>query len=534
MTQKIISHWHFPYPPRVSQELVFEWFEQNPDYKYYLLELPVGSGKSNIGLTVSQHFGARSRETRGDSYILTPQKILQRQYEESFRSIKDINLSSLYGKSNYTCAPKNATCDIGTLVKPRCESCPYAEARKNALSSCDTVLNYKLALTAFAFTETWKRRKLLIMDECHTLEQHLVDFDAVAISEWRCKKYNIAWTSQDTMSNALEWLRNHYFQKIVKIVSDLEEKCEPLFEMSGSDLTKADIKVLREYNIMVEHLEEINTILVLDEETLKNNFVLVHDKVMFQFKRLTGAYSFNRILLPMADKFLFMSSTILNKDGFCNDLGIDPKETTFLSLQSEFPKENRPVYYLPQMKMNVDWNQPQNESNRKTMVSTVLQLLENHKNESGIIHTANFQIAKWLIQKIEGKCSHTIIHHNPGSDIDRGTAIQSFLDQTEPSVLISPSCTEGLDLKDDLARFAMFIKVPYGFLGDQWIKRRMQMSIQWYQRRAITDIIQGGGRVVRSSTDYGTVYILDSSFQYLLSQTNRIIPQWWKDAYTQI
>jgi Rad3-related DNA helicase len=59
----------------------------------------------------------------------------------------------------------------------------------------------------------------------------------------------------------------------------------------------------------------------------------------------------------------------------------------------------------------------------------------------------------------------------------------------------------------------------------------MEMSMEWYQRRAITHIIQGGGRIVRALDDDGIVYILDESFGYLYRQTYNIIPQWWKDSY---
>ena len=170
------------------------------------------------------------------------------------------------------------------------------------------------------------------------------------------------------------------------------------------------------------------------------------------------------------------------------------------------------------------------------MANGVKQLLEMHPEENGIIHTGNFAIAEWLVELLERwpKATHEFIHHNPSSGDDRNTVINHFIDNPKPSVLISPSITEGLDLVDDLARFAIFCKVPFGYLGDQWIKRRMQMSKEWYQRRALIDIIQGGGRVVRSQKDEGTVYILDESWGFLFSQTVNKIPKWWKEAYDQV
>ena len=116
--------------------------------------------------------------------------------------------------------------------------------------------------------------------------------------------------------------------------------------------------------------------------------------------------------------------------------------------------------------------------------------------------------------------------------MNRNDAIEHFLDwSTTPAILISPSSTEGLDLKGDLGGFAIFAKVPFGNMGDAWIKKRMTISSEWYQRRAMIDIIQGGGRIVRTPEDEGTTYILDESFGYLYNQNKKIVPQWWKDAY---
>jgi ATP-dependent DNA helicase DinG len=154
-----------------------------------------------------------------------------------------------------------------------------------------------------------------------------------------------------------------------------------------------------------------------------------------------------------------------------------------------------------------------------------------HGEESGIIHTANFQIAKWLVEELEFSVPQQVLHHNPDSGDDRNAIINQYTTTPKPTVLISPSVTEGLDLYDDLARFAIIVKVPFGFLGDQWIKKRLEMSNSWYQRRALIDIIQGGGRIVRSKEDNGNVYILDESWRYLYSQTGHMVPDWWKESY---
>lgn len=525
-----MSFWPFPeIKPRKSQIKALLWLEKTTSFKYQILEMPVGGGKSFIAITYARYLQSLRTNDKA-SFILTPQKILQKQYENDF---KDKGTVALYGKGNYPCVGKNTTCDIGSLVKPQCSTCPHKRAKDVAIKSNNVILNYKLALTSFAFTQTFKERSLIIADECHTLEHHLVNFDALQITYARCKKYNIQFKVHKELTSALKWMMDYYVPKILPIFEQLEVECQYIKEKSGSDLTRADMNKIREFDKITEHVEECQLMLARTPDHINDNFVLVWDKTMFQFKRLTGGYSFNNILKPMGEHFLFMSSTVLNKDGFCDDLQIPHEQTAFLSLDSEFAVENRPVFYMPRMKMNYMWNKPENKKNRESMITDLKFLLDNHKEQNGIIHTASFQVAEWITTELKNE-HHNIYHHNPGCGDSRDTIIESFMkhNHVKSKLLISPSCTEGLDLKGDLGSFAIFVKTPYPYLGDQWIKRRMDLSSEWYQRQTLINIIQGGGRIVRTETDTGVVYIIDASFGYLYKTAHHMIPKWWKDAYT--
>jgi len=522
----ILNYWPISSPPRPNQIKALEWMEKQTA-ENIILEAPVGSGKSLIGLTYSRYLSGK----RGNSFILTPQRILQQQYEQT---LDQQNIASLYGKGNYPCHQKNATCDIGSLVKPACSSCPYDRAKSNAKQNPNAVFNYKLGLLLFGYTSVFESRQLMICDECHTLEEHLTEFNAVAVFEKRAEKFGIKWRPQVTMKLAYKWIKEQYYPAVDKYMQDQFEVIEELLNKPGSDLTQPEIRSLREYKSLESHVDDLGELLFQPFEYVQNNFVLVYDKAMMKFKRITGAVNFEEIMRPMAEKFLFMSSTILDHKGFCRDLGIAQDNVAFLSIESDFPPENRPVFYMPQMKMNAAWVSDENKLGRDRMVKKVRELLEMHKDESGIIHTANFAIAKWLVEELELSVPQQVLHHNPDSGDDRNAIINQYMTTPKPTVLISPSITEGLDLQEDLGRFAIIVKVPFGFLGDQWIKKRLEMSQSWYQRRALIDIIQGGGRIVRSKEDTGNVYILDESWRFLYSQTASMVPQWWKDSYRVI
>jgi len=525
--KKIIDHWTFESPPRKNQIEAFDWLE-TVSAKYIFLELPVGSGKSNIAVTYSKFLSNRG----GDSFILTPQKILQTQYENSFPN--EI-IASLYGKGNYPCASTKATCDIGgALQQNKCPNCPYERAKAHAKSKPNVVLNYTIAMLLFNFTKVFERpRKLMVLDECHNIEDFLTEFNAVQITEVRAKKYGVKLTTARTLKGALDWVGDIYLPAVSKYANKFFNDNEHIFDKAGFELTASDLKIVREYSGLQEHVEELTNLVSESPDILDNFYVLVHDKSSVKFKHLTGAINFHRILEPKAERFLFMSSTILNYQTFCKDIGVDPKESAFLSLGSEFPVENRPVFYIPKMKMNMGWNQPENSDKRENMITGIKNLLDIHKEDSGIIHTASFQVAQWIVESLDD-VDHIIMHHNPSSGDNRNDVINAFMKSKKPTILISPSITEGLDFKEDLSRFAIIAKIPFPQLGDQWIKRRQEISNEWYLRRTIISVIQSTGRIVRSSSDWGHTYILDSSFDYLFNETKHMIPTWWKEATRKI
>lgn len=530
----IMSYWPMPkYDPRKSQKETLEWTEAlSPDIKYILYEIPVGGGKSPLAL----NFSAWIAKSFGNAFILTTQKILQKQYEESFDRKM---LHAVYGKSNYECSSKNTNCDIGSDIKPRCENCPAKNAFIKGKTSPNMILNYRLALLYFKMSEMMdvKPRDVMVFDECHTLEHHLTEFRSVTVNKKKCATLGIPYKMCKSISKALPWLRDTYNPAVQGHVNSLYDHAEEISEkyyQTNAPLTADDKKVLREYKKWSEYQKNLSELIFRKYEEIQEEYVLVSDYDSFKFKELYGKKVFQEVVKPMANKFLFMSSTILDKESFCRDLGINPDEAAMISLPSEFEEENRPVMYIPTSKMNYGWNTAERKKDRDNMVETIMQICEEHGDENGIIHTGSFQISDWLVQSLNGLIPHRILHHGPDSGNTRDDAIAEFLDSAgkESTILISPSITEGLDLYEDRGRFAIFSKVPYPFLGDQWIKRRMEISNEWYQRQAMIAIIQGGGRVVRSKEDWGYTYILDKSFSYLQHQMKKKTPNWWLDGYT--
>ncbi|MFA5733223.1 MAG: helicase C-terminal domain-containing protein, partial [Acidithiobacillus sp.] len=101
----------------------------------------------------------------------------------------------------------------------------------------------------------------------------------------------------------------------------------------------------------------------------------------------------------------------------------------------------------------------------------------------------------------------------------------------EPTVIVSPSMTEGLDLKGDLGRFAIIVKLPFLYLGDKQIARRREIDPDWYNYQTSLTLIQAMGRVMRSEDDFCSIYIMDSLFHWFYNTNKKFFPKYITESF---
>jgi Rad3-related DNA helicase len=53
----------------------------------------------------------------------------------------------------------------------------------------------------------------------------------------------------------------------------------------------------------------------------------------------------------------------------------------------------------------------------------------------------------------------------------------------------------------------------------------MNINPEWYRWKAIINILQGTGRIVRNENDWGITYILDGSLSDLIHNNRRAFPK---------
>lgn len=185
------------YKPRKEQKEALSFIEseyqKNKLNKFFLLNLPVGSGKSHLALMIADWYKKNvNRMARVD--IITNSKILQDQYSGEYESICDLK-----GKENYECQSYSCSCAQGSefnrLNKTSCESCPYSNARESYISGGISLTNFYLyILYAMYNPKLMESRdaRVLIVDEAHEFDDVMSDFVSIKITESIVKKFKFS------------------------------------------------------------------------------------------------------------------------------------------------------------------------------------------------------------------------------------------------------------------------------------------------------------------------------------------------------
>ena len=145
------------------------------------------------------------------------------------------------------------------------------------------------------------------------------------------------------------------------------------------------------------------------------------------------------------------------------------------------------------------------------MSQMVKKIIENHEDQKGIIHTHSLKIAKHLVNSIKSK--RFILAYGE----DREKMLQKHMKSKSNTILVSPSMAEGVDLKGKLSEFQIICKVPFPFLGDKSVKKKMSKWKWWYSTQTLRTIIQSIGRSIRSEKDSAVTYILDEDWNKVKS-----------------
>jgi Rad3-related DNA helicase len=438
---------------------------------------------------------------------LTITKTLQDQYAMLFNDSK-----VLKGKSNHVCAidPKFtvdiAPCIFNSDLKHECQvanKCPYYNARNETLVSQFGVLNYSMFLS---LPDHVKKRDYLICDEASELEDELVKRFSRELNFKILKKMNISITSIpiNNYTKFRSWLEN--------FVGDLSEEVDALRESlkkKKSNIALADRQKLSLFTNL--HMSLKSTIDTWDD----CEYILEKTNEAITLKPLR-VDKLSQHVFKFGEKILLMSATIIDHKHFAKTLGITDYE--YIEVDSTFSPKKAPIFCTGKVKLNY--------KNLKTSLPYIAKQIKNlcdqHKDVKGVIHTHTMEITNYLRNNINDP---RFIFRGDGMTNEQ--ILKQHLEDPSPTILVSPSLTYGVDLKDDLARFQILVKAAYMPLGDERIKRLFKEDGQWYVNKMLNNLIQACGRGVRSVDDYCVTYVLDGCIVDAVIQNKTRLPKYF-------
>lgn len=541
------------YSPRKEQSETIEFinteWNRNPLTKFFLLNLPTGVGKSHLALMIVDWYRKNvNKVARAD--VITNSKILQDQYSSLYESI-----CNLKGKENYECESYSSSCGQGMefsrLNKTKCESCPFVNSRESFMSGGIGLTNFYLYTLYAMYNQKMLREvrdaRILIVDECHDLDDVVSNFISIKLTESIIKKYKFA--REDEIIRDIKAVTTipSYISLLNSLGQDIENTLESMsLSMSSikrsktSDVRSNKISIItKSKNSDMKTMELISSlsqlkmkieIFIKEYSDNPNNWILeqtYNEKLRQKELSLEPIWAYDyldKYIFSHYDMVFLMSGTILDKNLFCQLNGLDVSKSIYYSIPSPFKAENRPIIYMPLGKMSYKTK----DETFKRYIPYIEKILEKYKDKKGIIHTNSFELSNWIKKSITN--SRLIFHDSSNKD----EMLQLHFNSDEPSVIVSPSVDTGVSFDDDLARFQIIAKVPYPSLASNKNKMRMNNNPDWYSYKTVSGLIQMLGRPIRSIDDHSDTIILDGSFGDIIKYSNSFIPEWIQDAIRRV
>ncbi len=532
--------------PRVEQDQALNFIKEslkNKDSKFILLDLPTGVGKSLLSIMFMDYY--INNINKGAKFdMLVSSKILQTQYTQEFKSI-----TSLWGRENYHCEQYSVDCSEGKkfcqINKTTCENCPYDVQKGKYLNNIVSLTNFHLYTILQLYQEelvSQRESNVLIVDEAHEIESIINSFLSINLNEFWLKKNKFTKSDaiikeikrifsledfvqfwEEFFLSQLNQTRGELSSSLAGISSLSLKRSEKFSKASGESKPKI-LEILSELEQFKSKVESF----IKDYKQNPENWVFEKSDKKGSNISISPVWSgeyLEKYIWSKYDHIVLMSGTILNKKLFCFLNGIDESKSVYLNIDSPFDAKNRPIYYMPLGKLTYTLK----EETFKNYIPFLNKILNKYKDKKGIIHTVTYEFSEWV--KRDVKSDRFIFHDSDSKDY---ALRKHYLDEKEPTVIVSPSMGTGVDFEGERARFQVLLKVPYPYLGSEKNKIRQKLKPEYYTYQTISALIQAYGRGVRNYDDYCDFIILDGCFNDLMKYSSEWFPNWVWNAIKKI
>jgi ATP-dependent DNA helicase DinG len=494
-----------------------------------VVEAPPGVGKSHLAMTLARW--------SGDAYLLTSQKLLQDQYEREFGDA----LQLVKGLENYVCdrypPPARVTTSQGLCRRPRgplCH-CPYARAKLAALNGPIFCTNTAYFLTLRQWQrEQLRRRRVLIVDEAHNLEGQLVRVFTVGFAPDQMKAWFGAPLPRLASADEYRVLFEDHVPRLDTELALIDRRLDSVRLPGLGDedflsypLTAEEHELLEQRDRLESALARLHFFLDAGEAEWVVRYPESEVVAALELVPLTVSAMAPALLWDAADVVVLSSAFMGRREIIAGYFGLDAEDVHVLSSGSPFALERRRIAYHPVGVLSKA-TLPELEP---ALFDEVAIILDRHRTDKGLVHAASYAAARRLLAHLADRAPEAlrrvIFVESAGA---KARALEHHRSSSLPTVLLSPSLREGVDLPDDFLRFQIVTKMPYPDLGDPWTAARQARDPRWYALETAKALVQAYGRSCRHPDDHGVTYILDGQFRHFVQRYRLLLPAWFREA----
>lgn len=369
-------------------------------------------------------------------------------------------------------------------------TCPYYSDKFLAAKSriAVTTLSYLLlaSTTAVEPVDKWglvrgrfPPRELLIVDEAHGTADFLADYISLTLSPNRLRSESWRETWEHLRSDALNvrdegdaltFLRDvllpelrtnrAFLESLLRQGGGGDRRLRPFVEGIEEPTQVDAAKVRREIGPLESLIQSAE--LAVEDLAGGNPWAIdprtEEDKLVLQ-PVVVGPF-LRRRLWNRAHQILLTTATVLDPLLFLRELGLEGRPYAYLQVPSTFPPGRAPVIHAT---AGIGPLSMKHKAAAQPRALEGLCRILDAEPWRGIVHCHSYENAAYIRDNIPERYRCRLVFHESK---DRSDVLDAWLADGRPdSVLVSVAMTDGLDLRGELARFAVMWKIPYPNLG---------------------------------------------------------------------
>jgi Rad3-related DNA helicase len=364
--------------------------------------------------------------------------------------------------------------------------------------------NYAYYLSSVMHSEGVGDAGMLILDEAHAAVQELCNAIEIRLDHNKCNHLYNQLDSRPPYKQPISAWRTWAKFLLPKAQKHLKE-----MKLAGPNKW---LSLTDQFVLTISQISGVSEEWILDESNDAETVISPLWPTDY-----AGTYLFRDI-----PRIILASATLVPKT--LSLLGIEEKDSVFLSQDHTFSPDRCPVYLFGDCRVDYKMSEGQWQGT----MGRIDTLISKRLDRKGIIHTTSYDYQKRILKDSE----HAGIMVAPANARETHAAIEEFRHSPAPRILISPALTTGYDFPYDECEYQILLKVPFIDSRSPVMKARSEADKEYVPYLVAQTLVQTCGRPMRAPDDRCENFILDQHANWFLNKPEKggyrhLVPPWF-------